>query len=328
MTSSSDSKNQKPNSKPLTSSAAIAGDLEMTKNRSNLLLWIILGGGAFCFFVICVLALAIFYSGESSSGISISSNQVASLELEGVILDSQEFVDQLEDYGKRSGVRSVVIRINSPGGGVAASQEIFEAIKKFRSETEKKVVVSMASVAASGGYYVACAADKIFANPGSITGSIGVIAEWYNYGDLLQWAKLQNVVFKSGELKDAGSATRPLSEEENAFFQSLIDNIHSQFVSAVADSRNMEEEAVRMLADGRVFTGLQAKSNHLVDEIGTLQDAIEAAAKMAGISGPPKILKPMKKDISLLDLILGARAPLSLNSDSSGAHIRFEYLWR
>lgn len=300
----------------------------MAQNRSNLLLWIILGGAALCFFVLCVLALAVFYSGESSSGISISSNQVASLELEGVILDSKGFVDQLEDYGRRSGVRSVVIRINSPGGGVAASQEIYEAIRKFRSETEKKVVVSMASVAASGGYYVACAADKIFANPGSITGSIGVIAEWYNYGDLLQWAKMQNVVFKSGELKDSGSATRPLTEEEKAYFQSLIDSIHSQFVSAVADSRNMEEDAVRTLADGRVFTGLQAKAHHLIDEIGTLQDAIAAAAKMAGIAGPPKILRPAKKNISLLDLILGARAPLSLNSDSSGAHIRFEYLWR
>jgi protease-4 len=300
----------------------------MTRNRSNLLLWIILGGGALCFFILCLLALAVFYTGEGSSGISISQNQVASLELEGVILDSKGFVKQLEDYGKRSGVRSVVIRINSPGGGVAASQEIYEAIRKFRSETNKKVVVSMASVAASGGYYVACASDKIFANPGTITGSIGVIAEWYNYGDLLQWAKMKNVIFKSGDLKDAGSATRPLTEEEKAYFQSLIDSIHTQFVSAVADSRNMEEEEVRKLADGRVFTGLQAKANNLIDEIGTLQDAIDAAASMAGIAGPPKILEPAKKNISILDLILGARAPLSLDSDGSGSHIRFEYLWR
>ena len=300
----------------------------MTQKRSNLLLWIILGAGAFCFFILCVLALAIFYAGESPSGISISQNQVASLELEGVILDSKEFVDQLEDYGKRSGVRSIVIRVNSPGGGVAASQEIYEAIKKFRSETNKKVVVSMASVAASGGYYVACASDKIFANPGSITGSIGVIAEWYNYGGLLEWAKMQSVVFKSGDLKDAGSATRPLTEEEKTYFQSLIDSIHSQFVSAVVDSRNMEEEVVRKLADGRVFTGLQAKAHRLIDEIGTLQDAIDAAAKLGGISGPPKIVKPVKKEISILDLVLGTRAPLSLNSDGSGAHIRFEYLWR
>jgi protease-4 len=300
----------------------------MKQNRSNLLLWIILGGGVFCFFILCVLALAVFYTGQSSSGISISQNQVAALDLEGIISDSKEFVDQLNDYGKRTGVRSVVIRINSPGGGVAASQEIYEAIKKFRTETEKKVVVSMATVAASGGYYVACASDRIFANPGTITGSIGVIAEWYNYGDLLQWAKMQNVVFKSGDFKDAGSPTRPLTEEEKAYFQSLIDNMHSQFISAVANSRQMEEAAVRKLADGRVFTGLQAKSNNLIDEVGTLQDAIDAAARMAGISGPPKVVRPIKKNLSILDLIWGARSPLTLNSDSSGSHIRFEYLWR
>ena len=301
----------------------------MAQKRSNLLLWIILGGGALCFFILCVLALAVFYSGQGSPGLSISANQVASLELQGVITDSKEFVDQLEDYGKRAGVRAVVIRINSPGGGVAASQEIYEAIKKFRAETKKKVVVSMASVAASGGYYVACASDKIFANPGTITGSIGVIAEWYNYGDLLQWAKMQSVVFKSGELKDAGSPTRPLTKEEKAYFQSLIDNIFSQFVSAVADSRDLQEAEVRKLADGRVFTGQQAKANHLIDEIGTLQDAIAAAAKLGGIPGSPKVLSPQKKRNSILDLLLGeSRAPLFLNSDNSGSHIRFEYLWR
>jgi protease-4 len=301
----------------------------MTEKRSSLLLWVILGGGALFFFILCLLALAVYFSDEEASGLSLSSNQIAALELEGVISDSKEFVEQLKEYGNRSGVRSVVIRINSPGGGVAASQEMYEAIKKFRSETKKKVVVSMASVAASGGYYVACAADRIFANPGSITGSIGVIAEWYNYGDLLQWAKMQNVVIKSGALKDAGSPTRPLTEEEKAYFQSLIDNIYAQFVSAVATSRTMDEAAVRKLADGRVFTGQEAKANHLIDEIGTYQDAIAAAAKMAGIEGSPKILHPAKKSMSLLDLILGdSRSPLALNPDRSGSHIRFEYLWR
>jgi protease-4 len=301
----------------------------MTQKRSSLLLWIILGGGAFFFFILCLLALALYFSHEEAPGLSLSSNQIASLELEGTISDSREFVDQLKEYGNRSGVRSVVVRINSPGGGVAASQEIYEAIRKFRSDTKKKVVVSMASVAASGGYYIACAADRIFANPGSITGSIGVIAEWYNYGDLLQWAKMKSVVIKSGALKDAGSPTRPLTEEEKAYFQSLIDNIYGQFVSAVAKSRNMEEEDVRKLADGRVFTGQEAKANHLIDEIGTFQDAIAAAAKMAGIEGSPKILRPAKKSPSILDLILGdSRSPLALNPDRSGSHIRFEYLWR
>ncbi len=301
----------------------------MPQKRPNLLLWIIVGGGAFFFFVLCLLALAVLFSEEGGSGLSLSSNQVASLELEGVITDSKEFVDQLKDFGNRAGVRSVVIRINSPGGGVAASQEIYEAIKKFRSEKKKKVVVSMASVAASGGYYIACAADKIYANPGTVTGSIGVIAEWYNYGDLLRWAKMQDVVIKSGSLKDAGSPTRPLTDEERAYFQSLINNLHTQFVSSVANSRNLQEEEVRKLADGRIFTGQEAKANRLIDEIGTFQDAIAAAAKMAGIAGEPKILAPAKKRLSLLDLILGdARSTLSLSPDRSGSHIRFEYLWR
>jgi protease IV len=299
----------------------------MPQKRSNLLLWIIVGGGAFIFFVLCLIALAVYFTDESSPGLSISGNQVAALELEGVISDSKEFVDQLKDYGNRS--RAVVIRINSPGGGVAASQEIYEAIKKFRSESKKKVVVSMGSVAASGGYYVACAADKIFANPGTITGSIGVIAEWYNYGDLLKWAKLQSIVFKSGEFKDAGSATRPLTEQEKVYFQNLIGNMYNQFVSAVAGSRKMKEENVRKLADGRVYTGQEAKADGLVDEIGTYQDAIAEAGRLAGLSGAPKVLSPAKKTFSILELLLGdSRSALSLSPDRSESHIRFEYLWK
>jgi len=301
----------------------------MPQKRTSLLLVLVLGGGALLFFVLCLLALASFFAGDGSPALSLSTNQVASLELEGVISDSKDFVDELKDLGNRAGVRSVVIRINSPGGGVAASQEIFEAIRKFRAESRKKVVVSMATVAASGGYYVACAGDKIFANPGTLTGSIGVIAEWYNYGDLLRWAKMQNVVLKSGEFKDAPSATRPLTDKERAYFQTLIDNLYGQFISAVAGSRKMGEEDVRKLADGRVFTGQQAKDSGLVDEIGTYQDAIAAAARMAGIAGPPKILSPSKKRISLLDLVLGdSRSVLPLNPDRSESHIRFEYLWR
>jgi len=286
-----------------------------------------LGGGAFIFFILCLIALAVYFSDESSPGLSLSGNQVAALELDGVISDSKEFVDQLKDYGNR--YRAVVIRIDSPGGGVAASQEIYEAIKKFRAESKKKVVVSMGSVAASGGYYVACAADKIFANPGTITGSIGVIAEWYNYGDLLRWAKLESVVIKSGAFKDAGSGTRPLTEEEKAYFQNLISNMYNQFVSAVAGSRKMKEADVRKLADGRVYTGQEAKSDGLVDEIGTYQDAITEAAKLAGITGSPKVVSPAKKGFSILELLLGdSRSALSISPDRSEAHIRFEYLWK
>jgi protease IV len=303
----------------------------MPQKRSTLLLWIIGGGGIFVFFIFCLLALVFYFSfSDESPGLSFSSNEVAVLDLEGTIDDSKEFIDLLKEYGNRSGVRSVVIRINSPGGAVAASQEIYQAIKKFRAESKKKVVVSMASVAASGGYYAACGADRIFANPGTITGSIGVIAEWYNYGELLRWAKVQNVVVKTGAFKDAGSPTRPLTDEEKAYFQSLIGNMYGQFVSTVASSRIMKEDAVRKLADGRVYTGQEAKANGLVDELGSYQDAIAAAAKMANIEGPPKVVYPAKKSLSILDLLLGrgAASALSLNSDRSESHIRFEYLWR
>ncbi len=299
----------------------------MPERRSNLLLWLVVGGGALLFFILSLVALAMFASGGSS--FSFSGNQVAVLDLEGLIADSKEFVEQLNTYGRSGAVRAVVLRVNSPGGGVAASQEIYEALRKFRADTRKKVVVSMATVAASGGYYVACGADRIFANPGSITGSIGVIAEWYNYGDLLRWAKLQEVVFKSGEFKDSGSGSRPLTDAEKVYFQSLIDNMYSQFVTAVASNRKMNEADVRKLADGRVYTGLEAKNNGLVDELGTLQDAVAAAGKMAGIIGEPSVVKPVRRKITILDLLLGdARSVLGLNPDRSESHIRFQYLWK
>jgi len=303
----------------------------MPERRSNVLLWLVLGGGALLFFAISLLAMVLLFSGGSGAGpsFSFSNNQVAVIELEGIIFDSEEFTEQLKNIGGAPGVRAVVLRVNSPGGGVAASQEIHESVRKFRADSRKKVVVSMSSVAASGGYYIACAADRIFANPGTITGSIGVIAEWYNYGDLLRWAKLQDIVFKSGEFKDAGSPTRPMTDEEKAYFQDLIDDMYGQFVRDVAAGRKMSESAVRTLADGRVFTGLEAKNVGLVDDLGTLQDATAAAAKMAGIMGDPHIVKPLKRKISVLDLLLGdARSVLGFNPDHSESHIRFQYLWK
>ena len=302
----------------------------MAERRPNLVLWLILGGGAFLFFTVSLLALALYFSGERAAPtLGLGFNQIAVLDLEGVIYDSKEFTEQLKAYGGSSGVRAVVLRVNSPGGGVAASQEIYEAVRKFRAESNKRVVVSMASVGASGAYYVACAADRIVANPGTVTGSIGVIAEWYNYGGLLRWAKMEPVVIKSGALKDAGSPTRPLTEVEKAYFQSLIDSMYGQFVKAVAAGRKMDEGAVRQLADGRVFTGQEARNNGLIDEIGTLQDAVTAAAKMAHISGEPRIVSPAKKKPSLWDMLFGdSREALPFNPDRSESHIRFQYLWR
>lgn len=301
----------------------------MADKKSNLLLWIVLGGGGLLFFILCLLALTFSVPEGGGSSFTLSTNQIAVIDLQGLILDSREFTELLKEYGGRASVRAVVIRINSPGGGVAASQEIYESVRRFRAQSKKKVVVSMASVAASGGYYIACAADRIVANPGSITGSIGVIAEWFNYGDLLRWAKMESIVIKSGVLKDAGSPTRPLNEVEKVYFQGLIDNLYNQFVAAVANSRKMKEDSVRKLADGRVFTGQEARNNGLVDELGTFQDAVATAAKMSGIVGEPRIVAPPKKQFSLLDLIFGdSRALVPLNGDRSESHIRFQYLWR
>jgi protease IV len=301
----------------------------MPDKRTNLLLWIVVGGGAFVFCALSLLALAFYLSEDGAASFSLSSNQIAVLDLEGIIFDAKEFTEQLKDYGGRSAVKAVVIHVNSPGGGVAASQEIYEAVRRFRTESGKKVVASMSSVGASGAYYVSCAADKIFADPGTITGSIGVIAEWYNYGDLLRWAKMESVVIKSGPLKDAGSPTRPLTEAEKAYFQGLIDNMFAQFVAAVASGRKMDDASVRKLADGRVYTGQEARKSGLIDELGTFQDAIAAAAKMSGIYGEPRLVTPPKKKFSLLDVLLGdSRSPLSLNPDPSESHIRFQYLWR
>jgi protease IV len=304
----------------------------MPEKRSNLLLWLVLGGGAFLFLCLLFVSLAVYYSRDRESSFrsfSLTSDQIAVLEVEGLIADSTNFVDQLKEYGERPSVKAVILRLNTPGGGVAASQEMFEAVKRFRSETGKKVVVSMASVAASGGYYLACGADRIFANPGTVTGSIGVIAEWYNYGELLKWAKTADIVIKSGPFKDAGSGTRPLKEEERAYLQNMVNNMYGQFVFAVASGRKMNEDVVRKLADGRVYTGLEAQANGLVDDIGTFQDAVEATAKMAGISGKPRLLKPPKAAVSLLDMLLGnSKSALSLIPDRSQSNIRFQYLWR
>ncbi len=301
----------------------------MTGEKKNLLLWIVVGAAAFCFFVISLIAIALYGSGGPPAALSFGGSQVALLDLEGMIFDSREFLDQLKLYGRAPAVKAVVIRINSPGGGVAASQEIYEGVLRFRQETGKKVVASLSSVGASGAYYVACAADRIYANPGSITGSIGVIAEWYYYGDLLKWAKMESIVFKSGEYKDAGSPTRPLTDEEKAYFQHLIDDMHQQFMSAVARGRQMQDDEVRKFADGRVFTGLEAKNVGLVDALGTHQDAVREAASLAGIRGEPHTVTPPRRTLSLLDFLFGdARSVLFLNPDRSESHIRFEYLWR
>ena len=227
--------------------------------------------------------------------------KVAVLEVKGVIADSQPTIEQLATFRKDSSVKAVVVRIESPGGGVSPSQELYQEIG--RTGREKPVVVSMGSIAASGGYYIASAAQKIYANPGTITGSIGVILQFTNFEELLNKIGFRMEIVKSGEFKDVGNPAREMTSEERAYLQTMIDNVHQQFVRDVARGRRMQEEEVREVADGRIFTGEQAKELGLVDELGNLRDAVSAAAKLAGIEGEPKIIYPEEEKRSVVDYL-------------------------
>jgi len=300
----------------------------MPTKSNRTLIWLLLGGGAFV--LLLVTALAVFVSLGQDDGTEFGfSDRVQVVDLEGEIVDSRDVIQQLKRYEDSNNVRAILLNIDSPGGGVAVSQELYTEIKRLREKKGKIVVTYMSSTGASGAYYIACATNKIVANPGTIVGSIGVIAEWTNYGDLLQWAKLKDIVLKTGEFKDTGSATRPLTEREKAYFQSLIDDMYVQFVEAVAAGRNMEIQEVRSLADGRVFTGRDAKEKKLVDEIGNFQDAVDVTAKLAGLSGKPRLIQATRQRVTLLDVLTSDLSRIvPFQGKTLNSEIRFQYLWK
>ncbi|MEK6656015.1 MAG: signal peptide peptidase SppA [Nitrospirota bacterium] len=232
----------------------------------------------------------------------IGGEKIAIINIKGVIVDSKSTVREIRKYADNPSVKAVIVRIDSPGGGVVASQEIYEELKWLKEKKQKKVVASMGTVAASGGYYVACASDWIVANPGTLTGSIGVIMEFANLEGLFKKIGVEGVVIKSGKHKDIGSPFRSITKDEKELLQAIIDDVYAQFISAVADGRKMKPEAVKELADGRIFTGRQAKELKLVDELGTMQDAINITARLAGIKGEPGIIEK-RMDFSILDLL-------------------------
>ena len=225
------------------------------------------------------------------------------VEVKGMILDSRETVRQLRHFMKNDAIKAVVLRVDSPGGVVAPSQEIYEEVKKFAAK--KKIVVSMGSLAASGGYYISAPATIIYANPGTITASIGVIIKLSNIEALMDKIGIKATVIKTGKFKDSGSPVRELTDEDRAMFQSVIDSTHNQFIKAVASGRKLPEDEVRRIADGRVLSGEQALALKLVDRLGTFQDAIEEAGKLAGIKGEPEVILPPKKKVNYLDLLSG-----------------------
>lgn len=233
-----------------------------------------------------------------------SGDKVAVLRVQDVILDSQIYLESLTKIKEDKSIKAVVVRIDSPGGAVGPSQEIYSALLKLRENTP--VVASIGGVGASGGYYIACAGQKIYANPGSITGSIGVIAQFASYEKLLEWAKVDVEVITSGEFKDVGSPFREMNETDREYIQELIDNVHVQFKTAVAKARDLDMKQVDVIADGKIFTGEQAKELKLIDELGTINDAVTLAGNLGGIKGEPEVVNYPKKRSALLDMLLSS----------------------
>jgi len=301
------------------------------ERQSRTLLWIVIGGCAFFLFVLAVFTLVYvsLRSGERREAFGGFGDKIGVVDLEGVIIEPKTVVTQLRKFAKDDSIRAIILHVNTPGGGVAASQEIYQEVRRIRDQKKKPVVASIETVGASGGYYISSAASKIFADRGSVVGSIGVIAEWYNYGDLLHWAKMKDVVLKTGEFKDTGNPARELTPAEREYLQRLIDNMYGQFIRAVAEGRRLKEEEVRALADGKVWTGEQAKQLKLIDEFGDFQAAVEDTAKSVGIQGEPTLVRPEKQRRTLLDLLFGDISEyLPDRAKLLERNVGFYYLWK
>ena len=271
--------------------------------RSPLLIVLATAAALGVLFVI-VLSLASFLTGGRRTSVPLAvggGGAVALVKIEGLLVTSDSVVDELNDYADDRSVKAIVLRIDSPGGGVVASQEIYNAVRNAKKEG-KLIVASMGSVAASGGYYVAAAADKIVANPGTLTGSIGVKMEFANVEKLLEKIGVKGMVVKAGEYKDVGSPFRDMTEQEKKLLQDVIDDVHGQFIDAVAEGRGLPAADVKAIADGRIFTGRQALAIKLVDQLGDLADSIQLAGTLAGIKGKPRIVEKKKK-IPFLDYL-------------------------
>jgi protease IV len=295
-------------------------------------LWGLIGGSAFFLFVLAVFTLIVMSmrgnSNTSSKGLGFG-DRIAVVDLEGVIISPDQFVRQLKKYGDDSSIRAIILHVNTPGGGAAASEEMYKEVRRIRDEKKKKIVASIETVGASGGYYVASATDKIYANESSIVGSIGVIAEWVNYGDLMHWAKLKDMTMKAGEFKDTGSPTRDLTPAEREYMQGMLDNMHQQFIKNVADGRKLKYDDVKVIANGKVWTGQQALPLHLIDEVGDFEKCVKDTAKSLGINGEPTLVRSEKEKKSVLDLLFGdASEYLPTRAKMLQTHPGFYYLWR
>jgi protease-4 len=286
-----------------------------------------------------LIAVSVFFASlaktigmdTNSSGGSFGSDSIAVIDISGVITDADtdKIEKQLERYGNNEDIKAIILHIDSPGGGAAASQEIYHEVMRVREQKHKKIVASVESVGASGAYYIASACDKIYANPASVVGSIGVIMEWTNYGDLMKWAKLKPVVISHGELKDAGDPTRDMTPQEAAYFQSLVDNMYGQFVHDVAVGRHTTDAKIAPLATGQVWTGEQSQSLGLIDAQGGFREALMDTARSVGINGEPNVVHPAKEKRWILGLLNDDadgifRDPSQMLNRSPG----FYFLWK
>lgn len=294
---------------------------------------VVIGGGIFFLFLLAVFSIVYYTVRGTQMRTSVlregSGGKIAVVDLEGVIVTPKDTVKDLKKFADDDSVKAIILHVNSPGGGVAASEEIYREVRRIRDGKKKQIVAAIETVGASGAYYVASGANKIYADNGSVVGSIGVIMEWYNYGDLIKWAKLKSVVIKTGEFKDTGNPARDLTPAEQQYLQGMAENMLGQFVSSVAKGRSMKEEDIKAIADGKVWTGEQAKNMKLVDEIGDFEEAVKQTAKAVGIKGEPTLVRVEKDKKTLSDVLFGDMSDFlpdtaKLIQQNPG----FYYLWK
>lgn len=285
--------------------------------------------GIFLLSFVALFSHVVRLAGDGGAS-SFGQPSIGVIDISGVIVDAEKIDKQLDRFGRDSGIKAIVLHIDSPGGGAAASQEVYHEVLRVRQQDHKPIIASVESVGASGAYYIASACDRIYANPASVVGSIGVIMEWTNYGDLLRWAKLKTVNLHDGELKDAGDPTREMTPREQAYFQSLVDNMYAQFIRDVATGRHTSSDKIKPLATGQVWTGEQAQPLGLIDKQGGFQTALLDTAKQVGISGQPHLVSAPKEHHGLLGLVSGDDTsdlftnPSTLLDRAPG----FYFLWR
>lgn len=288
------------------------------EKRGWLTVLLIFGGLFVMLVVFSIVVVTAFGDGDWGA-----SDKIGVIEIKGPITSSRETLEDIRDFEEQDAIKGIVVRIDSPGGAVAPSQELYQAVRETKKT--KPLAVSMGTTAASGGYYIACGADTIFANRGTVTGSIGVITQLFNVEEVLENLEIEVNTVKTGKYKDAGSPFNDFTEDEREYFADLLEDIYSQFVNDVAESRGLEVDQVKKYADGRVFTGQQAKEYKLVDKLGSFQDAVDYVKKEAGVEGDIELKYPAEEDLGFLSKAVEGVSDTVSNELKSRHTPLFEY---